>query len=415
MHFRHFSYLVEHNYLSLSFSIFFNPFLFFQIIYFGLNRKVVMFLSRSTLFVFIFLASMLLVQANAFRSFPSKIISNGYKTRVVEVYSFRKFKEAPKYRNQQNCTVIARNYVPMACDPSRVHIAMTVDWGYLRGSVAAVHSVLKHTSCPKNLFFHFIASDARLDSRDAFSRIIRSSFPSLRFKVYVFKKSVVENLISPSIRRALENPLNYARSYLADLLEECVERVIYLDSDIIVYDDIQDLSKVSLTGSRVIGAPEYCHVNFTRYFSYEFWSSSEFSEAFVGRKRPCYFNTGVMVMDLVRWREGDYTRKIEKWMEIQKQRRIYKLGSLPPFLMVFGGDVEAIKYRWNQHGLGGDNVVNSCRTLHPGPVSLLHWSGKGKPWARLDAKRPCLADYMWAPYDLYKPHVYSYTRGPEGV
>ncbi|XP_061365614.1 probable galacturonosyltransferase-like 10 [Gastrolobium bilobum] len=365
-----------------------------------------MFLSRSILFGVVFSACLLLFPANAIRSFANKITHKGYENEV-KVDSFMQFREAPEYRNQQRCTVIDTNNVQLVCDPSLVHIAMTIDWDYLRGSIAAVHSVLKHTSCPQNLFFHFIASDARLESKDDFARIVKSSFPCLRFKVYMFRESLVDNLISPSIRQALQNPLNYARTYLAELLENCVERVIYLDSDVIVVDDIQELWKVSLTGSRVIGAPEYCHANFTRYFSYEFWSSSEFSENFAGEKRPCYFNTGVMVMDLVRWREGDYTRKIEKWMEIQKERRIYKLGSLPPFLMVFGGDVEAIEHRWNQHGLGGDNVANSCRTLHPGPVSLLHWSGKGKPWTRLDARKPCSVDYLWVPYDLYIPHDHT--------
>ena len=361
-----------------------------------------MFLSTSKFFVVFFSACLLLFPANAIRSFGNKIRHNGYETEF-EAGSFLQFREAPEYRNQQSCSVVHTNNLQLACDPSLVHIAMTIDLDYLRGSLAAVHSVVKHTPCPENLFFHFIASDARLESKDDFARIVQSSFPSLRFKVYMFRESLVNNLISPSIRHALENPLNYARSYLADLLEHCVERVIYLDSDVIVVDDIQRLWKVSLSGSRVIGAPEYCHANFTRYFSYEFWSSSEFSEVFAG-KRPCYFNTGVMVMDLVRWREGEYTRKIEKWMEIQKERRIYELGSLPPFLLVFGGDVEAIEHRWNQHGLGGDNVADSCRTLHPGPVSLLHWSGKGKPWARLDARKPCPLDYLWAPYDLYIHH-----------
>lgn len=106
-------------------------------------------------------------------------------------------------------------------------------------------------------------------------------------------------------------------------------------------------------------------------------------------------------MDLVKWRKEGYTKRIERWMEIQKSDRIYELGSLPPFLLVFAGHVAPIEHRWNQHGLGGDNVKGSCRDLHPGPVSLLHWSGSGKPWLRLSSKRPCPLDSLWAPFDLY--------------
>ncbi|KAK3144163.1 hypothetical protein QOZ80_4AG0309510 [Eleusine coracana subsp. coracana] len=112
-----------------------------------------------------------------------------------------------------------------------------------------------------------------------------------------------------------------------------------------------------------------------------------------------------MVIDLDRWRAGGYTAKLEYWMEVQKQEaRIYELGSLPPFLLVFAGEVKAVEHRWNQHGLGGDNVAGQCRELHPGPVSLLHWSGKGKPWLRLDAGRACPLDALWAPYDLLRRH-----------
>ena len=206
-------------------------------------------------------------------------------------------------------------------------------------------------------------------------------------------------MISTSVRQALEQPLNYARNYLAGMLEPCVRRVIYLDSDLIVVDDIAKLWRTDL-GSKTIGAPEYCHANFTKYFTPAFWSDERFSGAFEGRS-PCYFNTGVMVMDLERWRKVGYTEVIERWMEIQKSDRIYELGSLPPFLLVFAGEVAPIEHRWNQHGLGGDNVRGSCRDLHPGPVSLLHWSGSGKPWFRLDSRKPCPLDTLWAPYDLY--------------
>ncbi|KAM6549924.1 hypothetical protein CsatB_021600 [Cannabis sativa] len=351
------------------------------------------------------------------RLFPEKITYRGREITDSETIPLH-FLEAPDYRNGLDCPLLT---LPLSCNPLAIHIAMTLDSEYLRGSIASVHSVLRHTSCPENIFFHFVASDSdSIENTQFLNRVLRYTFPSLKFKLYLFKESVVTNLISSSIRQALNNPLNYARSYLAELLDSCVDRVIYLDSDTIVVDDIKKLWEVTLSGSRVIGAPEYCHANFQSYFSEEFWSDIEMvSEAFEGnnnnneKKSPCYFNTGVMVMDLVKWREGDYTSKIEKWMKIQRERRIYQLGSLPPFLLVFGGEVEAIEHRWNQHGLGGDNVVNNCRSLHPGPVSLLHWSGKGKPWVRLESKMPCPVDYLWEPYDLYRSYDEHHDQNPK--
>lgn len=306
----------------------------------------------------------------------------------VDRFSFR---QAAIFRNAGECG--SSDGDTGVCNPSLVHVAITLDVDYLRGSIAAVHSILQHSVCPESIFFHFLVSDAGLES------LVRSTFPQLKFKVYYFDPEIVRNLISTSVRQALEQPLNYARNYLADLLEPCVRRVIYLDSDLVVVDDIAKLWATSL-GSRTIGAPEYCHANFTKYFTARFWSDGRFSGLF-NRRKPCYFNTGVMVIDLVKWRRFGYTKRIERWMEIQKINRIYELGSLPPFLLVFAGRVAPIEHRWNQHGLGGDNVRGSCRDLHPGPVSLLHWSGSGKPWLRLDSKRPCPLDALWAPYDLY--------------
>ncbi|CAL0320854.1 unnamed protein product [Lupinus luteus] len=315
-------------------------------------------------------------------------------TRSNHLHRFS-FHQPSKFRNADQCGSNNRTgfSTTTVCDPSLVHVAITLDIEYLRGSIAAVHSILQHSQCPDNIFFHFLLTQMNLET------LVRSTFPELKFKAYYFHAKIVKNLISTSVRQALEQPLNYARNYLPDLLESCVERVIYLDSDLVVVDDIEKLWTTSLGGS-TIGAPEYCHANFTKYFTAVFWSDRRFSETFSGR-RPCYFNTGVMVIDLGRWRRVRYTRKIEKWMEIQKSHRIYELGSLPPFLLVFAGHVAPIEHRWNQHGLGGDNFRGNCRDLHGGPVSLLHWSGSGKPWVRLDSKRPCPLDALWAPYDLY--------------
>ncbi|KAL4300778.1 hypothetical protein HN51_052181 [Arachis hypogaea] len=315
------------------------------------------------------------------------------------------FKEAPQFYNSPDCPSVmdtdsddtntdtdTDTYI---CSEEAVHVAMTLDTTYIRGSMAAILSVLQHSSCPQNIFFHFVCSSNASLLRAAIS----NSFPYLKFHLYHFDNATVSGLISTSIRSALDCPLNYARSYLANLLPLCVRRVVYLDSDLILVDDIAKLAATPLGQTAVLAAPQYCNANFTAYFTQTFWSNPSLSLTFANRE-PCYFNTGVMVIDLDRWRHGDYTRKIEEWMEVQKRTRIYELGSLPPFLLVFAGNIATVDHRWNQHGLGGDNFRGLCRDLHPGPVSLLHWSGKGKPWVRLDANRPCPLDALWAPYDL---------------
>ncbi|XP_059623737.1 probable galacturonosyltransferase-like 1 [Cornus florida] len=321
---------------------------------------------------------------------------------IVVVQASQKFKEAPLFYNSPNCPSIhhhenASSTTTTICYDNAVHVAMTLDAAYLRGSVAAILSVLQHCSCPENIIFHFVTSAST--NTHHLNLTIATSFPYLKFQIYPFDDSAVAGLISTSIRSALDCPLNYARNYLADLLPTCVRKIVYLDSDLVLVDDIAKLAATPLGDAAVLAAPEYCNANFTSYFTPTFWSNPSLSLTFAGRN-ACYFNTGVMVIDLERWRDGDYTRKIVEWMELQKRMRIYELGSLPPFLLVFAGNIAPVDHRWNQHGLGGDNYRGLCRDLHPGPVSLLHWSGKGKPWARLDANRPCPLDALWAPYDL---------------
>lgn len=313
------------------------------------------------------------------------------------------FREAPKFYNSPSCasaSAAAADTASAICyNTNAINVAMTLDAAYLRGSMAAILSVLQHSSCPENIVFHFVASSSA-DSAHL-RRTISKSFPYLQFQIYPFDDSAAAGLISTSIRAALDCPLNYARNYLADLLPACIQKIVYLDSDLVLVDDIAKLAATPLTNDAVLAAPEYCNANFTSYFTPTFWSNPSLSLTFANRK-PCYFNTGVMVIDLQRWRAGDCTTKIVEWMELQKRMRIYELGSLPPFLLVFAGNIAPVDHRWNQHGLGGDNFRGLCRDLHPGPVSLLHWSGKGKPWARLDANRPCPLDALWAPYDLLR-------------
>lgn len=142
------------------------------------------------------------------------------------------FKEAPKFYNSPTCPSF--NYYhstdtnnitnnTQICFQNAVNVAMTLDAAYLRGSMAAILSVLQHSSCPENVIFHFVASSSA--NTDYLNVTLSTSFPYLHFTIYPFQDSAVAGLISTSIRAALDCPLNYARNYLADLLPGCIQKV----------------------------------------------------------------------------------------------------------------------------------------------------------------------------------------------
>ncbi|CAI9761243.1 unnamed protein product [Fraxinus pennsylvanica] len=144
--------------------------------------------------------------------------------------------------------------------------------------MAAILSVLQHSSCPENIIFHLVSSIAADTSH--LNLTITKSFPYLQFNIYPFDDSPVARLISTSIRAALDCPLNYACNYLADMLPECVQKVVYLDSDLVLVDDIAKLVATPLGTKAVLAAPEYCNANFTTYFTPTFWSNPSLSLTF---------------------------------------------------------------------------------------------------------------------------------------
>jgi hypothetical protein len=274
------------------------------------------------------------------------------------------FRRAPLFRNATDCGAGADNGTAAnVCDPWLVHIAITLDEEYLRGSVAAVHPVVQHARCPESVFFYFLVSEPGLGD------LVRAVFPQLQFKAYYLDLVRVRGLISTSVRQALEQSLNYARNYLAELLEPCVRRAIYLDSDLVLVDDIAKLWRTGL-GGRTVDALEYWHTNFTKYFTGRFWSDQQFARTFVGR-RSCYFNTGVMVLDLERWRQAGYTQRIERWMEVQKP--LMKGGMRPETGSPHMGDLSPMGAKLPAICTVGSAVLGSpwgrSRTLATNPSS----------------------------------------------
>ncbi|THU69003.1 hypothetical protein C4D60_Mb08t09770 [Musa balbisiana] len=149
----------------------------------------------------------------------------------------------------------------------------SLDEEYLHGSIVVVHSVPGERFLPLSTVGPGPGVDGEV-------RIFRASAS----RHTTFDPDRAQMLISTSVQQAPEQSLNYARNYLGDILERCVNRVIYLDSDLVVLDDIGKQCRARL-GSRAVGACEYCYANFIKYFTDRFWSDHRLGAAFAGRGR----------------------------------------------------------------------------------------------------------------------------------
>lgn len=90
---------------------------------------------------------------------------------------------------------------------------------------------------PKNALFYFIW----LQHEHKVFSSIKTTFPYLNFKVYRFDIIRVRGLISKSICQALDQPINYVKIYLLAILPSHANRLIYLDSTLVMVDDIAKL------------------------------------------------------------------------------------------------------------------------------------------------------------------------------
>ena len=138
--------------------------------------------------------------------------------------------------------------------------------------------------------FVFVDSDISESNKKSFLKLGRKYGHGIELK------SIDESRVSGYPIRDDSNITRptYYRLLAADLLPECVHRIIYLDCDVIVKGDIKSLWKVDLEGVAIAGVKDYYLCKFGRG-----WRPDTPHD---------YFNAGVMVLNLDFWRMNGVSR-----------------------------------------------------------------------------------------------------------
>jgi len=147
----------------------------------------------------------------------------------------------------------------------------------------------------------------------------------------------------------------FYRLFIADLLTE-IDKVIYLDCDIIVEADISELWKLDVEGCGNAGV---------------IFNGAD-TEQRLGVAGGKDMNAGILLMNLDYWRKNNISKKCVEWLE--KTESAYMDNDA--MNVVLHGAQKGIEERWNLNPIHFKNY--SEESNHPSRI--LHFAGAIKPW-----------------------------------
>lgn len=289
-------------------------------------------------------------------------------------------------------------------NPDLYHYALFSD-NVLAASVV-VNSTITNTKEPEKHVFHLVTdklnfgamnmwfllnppgkATIHVENVDGFKWLNSSYCPVLRqlesasMKEYYFKADHPTTISAGSSNLKYRNPkylsmLNHLRFYLPQVYPK-LDKILFLDDDIVVQRDLTGLWSVDLHG-KVNGAVETCGESFHRFDKYLNFSNPHIARNF--NPSACGWAYGMNIFDLKEWKRKDITGIYHKWQNMNEDRTLWKLGTLPPGLITFYGLTHPLEKSWHVLGLGYNPSVDRSDIEN---AAVVHYNGNMKPWLEI--------------------------------
>lgn len=166
-----------------------------------------------------------------------------------------------------------------------MNILYTFNDKFVPQVAAAITSVCENNKEMEDIHFYLMVLNVTEKNKEKLTKYIHTYLREVTF----IELKDMQKYFDFTINTSGWNPIVLARLLLDRLLPDSLDRVIYLDGDTIVRGSLKELWETSM-GDHVIGAslePTYSH---------------ERKNA-IGMKGYPYYNAGVLLIDLVKWRK----------------------------------------------------------------------------------------------------------------
>ncbi|KAM7510209.1 hypothetical protein LguiB_009084 [Lonicera macranthoides] len=182
--------------------------------------------------------------------------------------------------------------------------------------------------------------------------------------------------------------LNHLRFYLPEMYPK-LHRILFLDDDVVVQKDLTTLWNIDLNG-KVNGAVETCFGSFHRFSQYLNFSHPLIREKF--NPKACAWAFGMNIFDLDAWRSEKCTDQYHYWQNLNEDRTLWKLGTLPPGLITFYSKTKSLDKSWHVLGLGYNPSISMDEINN---AAVIHFNGNMKPWLDIAMNQ---FKHLWTKY-----------------
>ncbi|WP_354062487.1 glycosyltransferase family 8 protein [Devosia sp. 2618] len=243
-----------------------------------------------------------------------------------------------------------------------IHIALTFDDNFWAPAYAVMRSVCLFTTHRADLVFH-LCHRTLTDEHRADLAKIETEFGA-KLVWYDLDKSelFVDIATRMPVNKRLSN-IVYARLMIDRLVGPSVERILYLDCDMLVREDINKLYRIDMEGFAIAAVRD-------TFAPYIVGGRDLVGNRDIFDIATPYFNAGMVLIDVAKWRDADIIGRMEQYFKDGVMARIYYDQDL--LNLVFKDNWLALDPRWN---------VIDARHSHEGlNPAILHYTGKTKPW-----------------------------------
>lgn len=276
--------------------------------------------------------------------------------------------------------------------PNEIPVFFASDDNYIPCLAVAIHSLEKNANKKNNYKLIILHSGMSEKGKQEIKE-----FEQENIKIDFKDISNIENDLKDDLALRLRDYYSstiYYRIFIGSLFPE-YHKAVYIDSDVVLLDDIANLYNTDLEGN-IIGAIPDGVVHDSKKLQ-------DYVEVNDGVENKKYFNSGVLVIDLDKFRE---TRVEERFVRILTKYNCDTIAPDQDYLNILCKD--KVKYL----PLSWDKMPDYCEHLDEKDLHLIHYNMFRKPWHYRDVE---YSDIFWKYaketkyYDELKKELESYT------